>query len=109
MERADAFLAETDALDWEGSWEVAGVLFQEEVTAAEWAEQAAPVREPLGRVTSRDLATAQNITNPEGSPAGEYLVIQYRTQFANRDRGAIETIFMVKGPEGWEVTSYLIA
>lgn len=106
--RANAFLAEVDALDWQGSWDVSGSFFRSQVTADEWAEQVKPVREPLGAVRSRSLTNVQRTSSLPGAPEGEYEVLQYQTEFSGISRNATETLVMMMGPDGWEVSGYFI-
>jgi hypothetical protein len=43
-----------------------------------------------------------------GAPAGDYVVIQYATQFANKDK-AVETVVPMRTPDGsWKVSGYFI-
>ncbi|RIV83396.1 helix-turn-helix domain-containing protein [Aurantiacibacter zhengii] len=108
MAEAEAFLAEVDAGDWEGSWEVAGAYFQSEASVAEWAAIIDPVRTPLGAVDARSIATVQRASTLPGAPEGEYEVLQFNTQFAGRAEPAIETLIMLQGADGWQVTGYFI-
>ncbi|MEM7779081.1 MAG: DUF4019 domain-containing protein [Pseudomonadota bacterium] len=109
LRRAQAFLAEVDAGDWKASWEAAGPIFQAEASAEEWTTLVEPVRSPLGEVTSRELVTVQRTNTLPGAPDAEYEVLQFRTQFAAAGRPSIETLFMVRGEDGWEVNGYFIA
>lgn len=109
LNRANAFLDRTDAFDWQGSWDVSGGLFQSDVSASQWATQVAPVREPLGKVRSRSLASVERQSSLPGAPGGEFQVLQFNTMFENERGRSIETVVMMKGPNGWEVTGYFIA
>ncbi|GAA5057286.1 hypothetical protein GCM10023208_22600 [Erythrobacter westpacificensis] len=105
---ANAFLAEVDAGDWEGSWQVAGEFFQSQTTAAQWAAAVQPVRSPLGEVQSRSIATVQRTSTLPAAPEGEYEVLQFNTQFEGRSGIAVETLVMMQGDAGWEVSGYFI-
>ena len=107
-ERATAFIALVDAGDWQGSWEMSGAYFRSQVTADEWSEQVEPVREPLGAVQSREVFSVQRTPSILGAPAGDYEVIEYKTQFAGHPVRALETLVMIKGEEGWEVSGYFV-
>ena len=108
MAEAEAFLAEVDARDWEGSWEVAGDFFQSQSSVAEWAGIIDPVRSPLGTVEARSIATVQRASTLPGAPEGEYEVLQFDTRFEGRAEPAIETLIMLQGSDGWQVTGYFI-
>jgi DNA-binding CsgD family transcriptional regulator len=109
LSSARIFLNRVDASDWDGSWEVAGTLFQTQVSAAEWAERVEPVRAPLGAAKSRKLTNVQRASSLPGVPEGEFQILQFRTDFAGREGDAIETVVMMQGESGWEVNGYFIA
>ncbi|WAT19375.1 DUF4019 domain-containing protein [Aurantiacibacter sp. MUD11] len=102
-----AWLAMADAGEWEASWEAAGTMFRGEVTAAQWAEAATSVRDPLGAVTSREVATIQRMDNLPGAPAGDYEVVQFSTAFENAP-SATETVIMAEEESGLKVVGYFI-
>jgi DNA-binding CsgD family transcriptional regulator len=107
-ERAVAFISFVDAGDWQGSWDVSGAYFRSQVTADQWAKQVKPVREPLGAVRSRELFNVQRTQTLPGAPVGEYEVVQYQTEFANAPGRVIETLVMMMGENGWEVSGYFV-
>jgi len=109
IERAEAFLARIDAGDWEGSWELTGTPIRSEISPREWQEQVAPVRAPLGRVLSREVATIERASSLPGAAEGDYQVMQFRTRFENEEGHSVETIVMKMGPQGWEISGYFIA
>lgn len=109
LSRARDFMGKVDAGEWRASWDAAGELFRTEVTAAQWAAQVEPVREPLGRVIERRLANEQQVTNMPGGPQGEFRILQFHTRFEGKPGNSIETVVMMRGDEGWEVTGYFIA
>jgi hypothetical protein len=79
------------------------------VTASQWAAQVAPVREPLGEARTRILASVERSSSLPGAPEGEFQVLQFSTMFENNRGRSIETVVMMKGQDGWEVTGYFIA
>ncbi|MEO0690395.1 MAG: DUF4019 domain-containing protein [Pseudomonadota bacterium] len=108
LDRAQAFLKETDAGNWEESWNVAGEFFQKESTSEEWTSMVEPVRSPLGAVEERRLASAQKTSTLPGAPEGDYEVLQYTTKFSATDRLAIETVVMVRNGDSFDVAGYFI-
>jgi hypothetical protein len=65
-------------------------------------------RSPLGALKFRKLKSAALTRNPPGAPAGEYVMIQYETQFENK-ASAIETITPMHEKDGsWKVSGYFI-
>jgi hypothetical protein len=65
-------------------------------------------RGPFGDVKSRELKDAKYATSLPGAPDGAYVVIQFKTSFANKS-DAIETITPMKDDKGaWRVSGYFI-
>lgn len=96
-----------DAGRWEDSWAAAGGLFQSRMPQAHWAAAIQPVREPLGAVASRALASTTSSTTLPGAPDGQYQLVQFSTRFANKD-DATETVVLACEPSGWKVNGYFI-
>ncbi len=103
-----AWLKLVDAGDYTASYEQASTLFKDHVSAATWVQQVGAVRKPLGAVVSRQVKAAQYATSLPGAPDGQYVVIQYRTSFANK-KAAIETVTPMLDQDGhWRVSGYYI-
>ncbi|MBV7266927.1 helix-turn-helix domain-containing protein [Erythrobacter ani] len=108
VSRANAFLSEVDAGNWDGSWQQAGDFFQAETTADEWGAVIEPVRGPLGQVEDRRLASVQQLSTLPGAPEGDYEVFQYQTKFSGRDLIAVETVVLIKNESGFDIAGYFI-
>ena len=108
LPRAENFLKFVDAGDWKGSWGASGPFFQSQATAEEWTAMVEPVRKPLGAVADRRLVSVQRASTLPGAPDGEYEVLQFQTDFEDMEGLAIETLVMLQGPEGWEVSGYFV-
>jgi hypothetical protein len=105
---ARTWLALTDGGQYESSWDHAAAFFKASITKAAWAGAVSSVRSPLGPLKARKLRSATFMRQLPGAPAGEYVVIQYETQFQNR-AGAIETITPMRESDGsWKVSGYFI-
>jgi hypothetical protein len=105
---ATRWLVLADAGKWPDTWDQMAPAAQGMVTKDAWVASAAPVRDPLGAVKSRSLKSAAFSHNLPGAPAGDYVVIQYATQFANKDK-AVETVVPMRTPDGsWKVSGYFI-
>jgi hypothetical protein len=66
------------------------------------------VRKPVGEVKSRELVGAKFTTTLPGGPEGEYVVIQFKTNFADKP-DSVETITPMKDDKGtWRVSGYFI-
>lgn len=107
VKAAEAWLALVDAGDYGASWQAAAPFFQERVKENQWVEQIAAVRRPLGKTESRELIGAQFMTALPGAPDGEYVVIQFKTRFANKE-DSVETITPMKADGLWRVSGYFI-
>ena len=66
-----------------------------------------PIRQPLGGVSSRTIQSTTKATSLPGAPAGDYEVIQFLTNFANKP-GAVETVALSHEESGWRVSGYFI-
>jgi hypothetical protein len=104
---AKEWLALVDAKEYRKSWQEAALFFKDSVSEKQWEEMVASVRGPLGAMESRVLLGAQFTNSLPGIPAGEYVVIQFKTDFANKP-GAIETITPMKAGGAWRVAGYFI-
>ncbi len=114
---ADTAPAEAAALSWlalvDGgsygdSYDQAAAFFRSSLSRDAWVTAVTGARSPLGSAGARVLLSATPMTTLPGAPAGEYVVIQYKTQFANHPDG-IETITPMKDPDGtWRVSGYFI-
>ncbi len=108
VKAAEAWLAIVDAGDYATSWAEAAPFFKEKVAEDQWVKMITPVREPLGKAESRKLLGAQFTTTLPGAPDGKYVVIQFKTDFANKP-GSVETVTPMMDAEGtWRVSGYFI-
>ena len=105
---AKSWLALTDAGEYGKSWEQAAGVFQSSVSKASWQSAVQGVRSPLGILKSRTLKSAKFTRSLPGAPDGEYVVIQYETQF-ERKASAIETVTPLREKDGtWKISGYFI-
>jgi hypothetical protein len=104
---AREWLALADAKEYKKSWQEAAPFFKEHVKENQWEDQISAVRGPLGRVESRELLGAQFTTTLPGAPEGEYVVIQFKTAFADKPE-SVETITPMKADGSWRVSGYFI-
>ena len=107
-ETAQKWLKLIDSFEYEASWTEAASYFQNSITSKEWSRTLQSVRQPLGKMLSRELESSQYATSLPGSPDGEYVVIQYNTSFKNK-RSAIETVTpMLDRDSKWKVAGYFV-
>lgn len=104
---ATAWLATVDAGKYDESWKQGAAAFRAAVTGPQWNDAMRTVRAPLGAVKSRKLIAAQYTRQLPGAPDGEYVVVQYLTEFATRT--ALETVTPMREADGsWKVSGYYI-
>ena len=108
QESAGKWLDLIDRAQYSESWSQTAPYFQNNVTQSQWQSTVQGVREPLGKVLSREVASTQYETSLPGTPDGEYVVIQYNTSFENRQL-AVETVTPMLTTDGvWQVAGYYI-
>ena len=108
QQSAQTWLALVDGGKYGQSWSEAAQLFKQAVTQSQWESAAKGAREPLGKLQSRKLQSAEFRRSLPGAPDGEYVVIQYATSFENK-KSAIETVTPMKDKDGvWRVSGYII-
>ena len=105
---AQQWLALVDAGKYGESWDQASTFFKEKLTKEQWQQALNQVRTPLGKLESRQFKAAQYTTQVPNAPPGKYMIIQYRTKFANGGP-MIETITPMLDKDGtWRVSGYFI-
>ncbi len=108
IESARTWLALVDGGNYGQNWDEAAALFKSAVTKTGWEEAVRAVRTPLGKLNSRKLRSQQYATSLPGAPNGEYVVIQYDTDFVNK-ANAVESITPLLDKDGkWRVSGYYI-
>jgi hypothetical protein len=105
---AREWLALADVADAAGTWTAAASLFRRAVPKDEWARALDAARAPLGAVVARTLRTGRAATELPGAPDGEYVVLEFDTQF-ERKRATVETVTPMRDADGeWRVSGYYI-
>lgn len=105
---AEAWMKLLDAGKMSESWNEASGSFQGAVTSAQWAQSVLNARlafEPFGE---RTRIAAHYTTELPNAPAGQYVILRYRTKVL-QDRTVIETVVPVlDGGRGWRVSGYFV-
>lgn len=105
---AEQWLLLVDGVKYSDSWEEAAELFRNAITQEQWYQSLKAVRDPLGKLVSRELDSKLYKRSLPGAPDGEYMVIQFRTSFENK-KTSIETITPMLEKDGrWRVSGYYI-
>ena len=105
---AESWLTVVDGGEYAKSWDQAASFFRGAVTKEQWAQAAAGVRGPLGKLVSRKVKSREFKTSLPGAPDGKYVVVQFDTRFANK-ASAVETVTPMLDADGkWRVSGYFI-
>ena len=105
---ATRWLALADAGKWTETWDSLAPAARAALPQASWTGGVSSVRAPLGAVKARKLQSASYTNSIPGAPAGDYVLIQYATDFANKP-ASVETVVPMRLPDGsWKVSGYFI-
>jgi hypothetical protein len=105
---ATPWLALVDTGQYAESWFQGANFFRGAVSKEQWKDTLDTVRAPLGKLDSRQLKSATYTTKIPNAPAGEYVVLQYETNF-ERAPGMIETVTPMLEKDGkWKVSGYFV-
>ena len=103
---AEKWLVLVDEGSYAASWKEASGTFRTALEQERWEQLLWAVREPLGKVISRNKKSASYVTSPPSAPAGEYFVILFETSFENK-KSAVETVISIRDKDGkWRVSGY---
>jgi hypothetical protein len=108
LDAAEPWLALIDQGEYAQGYETAAEYLKGAVDRKDFIRSVSTARKPFGKVQSRKLESKQYATSLPGAPAGRYVVMQYKTQFAN-GKSAIETITpTLDRDKKWRVSGYYI-
>jgi hypothetical protein len=107
----EGWLQEIDQGKYAQSWTEAAPAFQKAITSEDWTATLNKVRVPLGKCTSRTLASASaqtDLPSPTGPHKGEFILAQFDTSFEGL-KYAVETVTFEKEADGtWKAAGYYI-
>ena len=105
---AEKWLNLIDTGKYADSWTEAAALFKNTLTQAEWEQKLNAVRKPLGALVSRNVMSTTSHTSLPDVPDGEYVGIQFKASFTNKEE-AVETVTSMKEEDGsWRIIGYFI-
>jgi hypothetical protein len=105
---AEVWLALVDRGEIAQGWETAASALKDAADRRDFVKQVGDVRNALGKLISRQLESKQYATNLPGAPTGQYVVLQYKSSFANK-KSAIETVTpMLDKDKKWRVSGYFV-
>lgn len=104
---AQSWLKLIDDGEYAESWKAACEKFRLSMTQARWVAGMRKMREPLGYVTSRELAEAKFATEAPRSPPGEYWIVSFKTSFVGAP--ANEVVVLARDSDAaWRVWNFSI-
>lgn len=107
LEAAQKWLDLVDAGEVRESWKQSSEWFRRILTEQQWAATVRAIRKPLGDVVARRLLRTQYKESLPGAPAGQYVVIEYRTDYERRP-AAVEVITPTLEDGSWRIAAYEI-
>jgi hypothetical protein len=106
--QALGFLGYLDHGRFADSYAYTGMLIRAQLDRDAFAAQVEKTRAGTGALQSRDLIDASYATTVPGAPEGQYVVLHYRSSFANRADEAVETLTLAFAKGYWRVSGYYI-
>lgn len=107
-EAAITWLALIDEERYNECWDAAAYYFRNSIEKEQWEQSLNAVRKPLGKVVFRKITLRTYTKALPGAPDGEYVVIQFTTEFENKKSG-VETVTPMLDNDGqWRVSGYFI-
>ncbi|WP_394203696.1 DUF4019 domain-containing protein [Shewanella waksmanii] len=107
MQSATQWLNLVDNGKYDASWQHADTLFQSQLSMSKWNDALKGSRTPLGQVVERTIISRNAFQSLPGVPDGEYLILQFSTQFAHK-QSAVETLTLSKDSGQWLPVGYFI-
>ena len=108
IKASENFLLLLDTGQYGQSWDVAASLLKNQVPKETWIHQVSGLLFSVGMVRNRIITAAEYRTELPGAPDGKYVVIQYRSSFANKEN-AVETVTPMLDQDGqWRVSGYYL-
>ena len=105
---AESWLALADDGRYAESWDAAAEFLKNAVGKDNFVKSLNAARKPLGKLKSREIKSKEFRTSLPGAPNGEYVVIQFRTSFENKE-ASVETVTPMLGKDRkWRVSGYYI-
>ncbi len=108
MQAAMAWLSLADAVKAQDSWNQAAGAFKAGIELQDWETTLPKARQPLGAVKQRKHLATEATTALPGVPDGEYAIMRFQTEFANK-KSATEILILQKEADGaWRTVGYFI-
>jgi Protein of unknown function (DUF4019) len=105
---AKKWLAVVDAGRYGESWDQASSAFREAITKEKWVEAVTSVRTQVGKFESRMLAVTQPMNDPPNAPPGHYIIIEYTSNFANKNAATETVVMALDHDKRWRTSGYFV-
>ena len=105
--QALGFLGYLDEGRFADSYAYTGMLLRAKLDHEAFAAQTQKLRAGAGALQARELIDAIYDTSVEGAPQGQYVILHYHSNFANR-QDTVETITLALAKGYWRVDGYYI-
>jgi hypothetical protein len=105
--QALGFLGYLDEGRFADSYSYTGMLLRARADRESFASQIQKARAGTGALQARELIDATYNTSVEGAPEGQYVILHYHSNFANR-QDTVETITLAMAKGYWRVDGYYI-
>ena len=90
------------------TWDEAAAIFKARISRPDWEKALRSGRSQFDALKARAVKSATFTRTLPGAPDGEYVVIQFDTQFENK-AAAVETVTAMHEKDGsWRVAGYFI-
>lgn len=103
---ANSWLQLVDQGKYGESWDAGSLTFQLTISRNEWMKALDLARRPLGSVNSRELLRQDPAQNPKDLPKGDYIVVYYKTSFANKPNAHERVILQKQNNGQWKMLTY---
>ena len=108
IEAAKSWLALIDQEKYADGWNEASGYFKKAVKQEQLEYTMKGVRQPLGKMLTREVKKSTYQASLPGAPDGEYVIIEFNTSFENKKQ-AVESITPMLEKDGqWRVAGYFI-
>ena len=105
--QALGFLGYLDEGRFAESYAYTGMLLRARADREAFTAQIQKARTGTGALQARELIDAAYNTSVEGAPEGQYVILHYHSNFANR-QDTVETITLALAKGYWRVDGYYI-
>ncbi|MEO7042252.1 MAG: DUF4019 domain-containing protein [Gemmatimonadaceae bacterium] len=105
---SDVWLDQLDGAQYGPSWDDAGTAFKQAVARDKWITTVQKVRGQVGPLGTRKLEHSQFSTSLPNMPAGEYVMLQYRTVSGVGGFVTETCVLEHEAARGWRVVGYFV-